>query len=270
MRQDLPATLPLPHRRFIERALAVLPEDPRLLGLAAAGSFLTDSMDAFSDLDLIVVTAPGRQDEVLRDRDAIAARLGDYIVGFSGEHVGEPRVLITLYGGPLLHVDLKFVSLADVHVRVEDPRVLWERDGVVTAALALASGRFPQPDIAWIEARFWVWMHYGALKIGRGELFEAIDMIGFVRASVLGPLALQRAGARPQGIRRIETAAPAFAAALRDTLPAYDAADCLRALNACVRRYRELRDGIPGVTPRLEAERAVLACIDGLAQQPGR
>ena len=74
MRQDLPATLPLPHRRFIERALAVLPEDPRLLGLAAAGSFLTDSMDAFSDLDLIVVTAPGRQDEVLRDRDAIAAR----------------------------------------------------------------------------------------------------------------------------------------------------------------------------------------------------
>ena len=105
---------------------------------------------------------------------------------------------------------------------------------------------------------------------GRGELFEAIDMIGFVRASVLGPLALQRAGARPQGIRRIETADPAFAAALRDTLPAYDAADCLRALNAFVRLYRELRDGIPGVTPRLEAERAVLAYIDGLAQQLGR
>ena len=77
MRQDLPATLPLPHRRFIERALAVLPEDPRLLGLAAAGSFLTDRMDAFSDLDLFVVSSPVRQDVVLRDRVAISARLGD-------------------------------------------------------------------------------------------------------------------------------------------------------------------------------------------------
>jgi hypothetical protein len=32
---------------------------------------------------------------------------------FSGEHVGEPRALICLYGPPLLPVDLKFVSLSD-------------------------------------------------------------------------------------------------------------------------------------------------------------
>ena len=32
---------------------------------------------------------------------------------FTGEHVGESRVLICLYGPPLLHVDLKFVSLSD-------------------------------------------------------------------------------------------------------------------------------------------------------------
>jgi hypothetical protein len=30
------------------------------------------------------------------------------LVGFTGEHVGEPRVLICLYGPPVLHVDLKF------------------------------------------------------------------------------------------------------------------------------------------------------------------
>lgn len=270
MRLALPATLPLPHRQFIERALALLPEDQRLVGLAAAGSFLTGGMDEFSDLDLVVVSAPDKQDEVLRDRHGIAARLGDYIAGFTGEHVGEPRVLITLYDAPLLHVDLKFVSLADVHQRVEEPAVLWERDGAVTAALALGRGDYPQPDIAWIEARFWVWMHYGALKIGRGELFEAIDMIGFVRSGVLGPLALQRAGARPQGVRRIEMADPSFAAALRDTLPAYDAADCLRALKTCARLYRALRDSLPEARPNTRAEHAAMAYVDSIAQRLGK
>ena len=49
-----PESLPAAHRAFIEKASRVLSEDPRLLGLAAAGSYLTGNMDQFSDLDLIV------------------------------------------------------------------------------------------------------------------------------------------------------------------------------------------------------------------------
>ena len=174
----------------------MLPDDSRILELAAAGSYLT-GMGRFSDLDLIVVTEPGQQDEVLSDRITIARKLGAYLEGFTGEHVGEPRLLITLYGTPLLHVDLKFVSLADVHVRVEEPFVLWQRDGRVSPALSASPSAYPQPDIAWIDKRFWIWMHYALLKIGRREIFEAIDMINFVRSNVLGPLALRRAGAWP-------------------------------------------------------------------------
>lgn len=263
MRDLYPAALPTPHRDFIERALAVLPQDPRIIGLAAAGSFLTGSMDEYSDVDLVVVTAPGRQEEVMRDRHAIAASLGEYIAGFSGEHVGEPRVLIALFDGPLLHVDLKFVALTNFHLRVEEPAVLWERDGALTAALEGGKGVFPQPDGQWIEDRFWVWVHYGATKIARGELFEAIDMLGFMRASVLGPLALRRAGARPQGVRRIEMHDPAFAEALRETVPLYDALDCLRALNASVRLYRELREA----SPKLAAERAAIGYVDTIERR---
>lgn len=165
-------------------------------------------MDEFSDLDLIVVAEPDKHAEVLRERDEIARELGTCLAGFTGEHVGEPRVLIALYDEPLLHVDLKFVSLADVHVRVEEPAVLWERDGRVTAAITQGTGAYPKPNIAWIEERFWIWMHYGAQKIGRGEIFEAVDMINYLRSGVLAPLALQRAGARPQGGRRIECRGP--------------------------------------------------------------
>ncbi|MBI2206762.1 MAG: hypothetical protein HYU41_23240 [Candidatus Rokubacteria bacterium] len=49
--------------------------------------------------------------------------------------------------------------------------------------------------LQWIEDRFWVRMHYIAAKIARGELFEAIDGLVFVRSRVLGPLILSEAGA---------------------------------------------------------------------------
>lgn len=260
-----PDTLPDAHRDFIARALDVFRLDERIVGVTAAGSFLTGEMDEFSDVDLVVVTEPHKQDALMRERIDIAKRLGRLLAAFSGEHVGEPRVFICLYDEPLLHVDLKFVALDQVHLRVEEPAVLWEREGRITAALAQGEARFPQPDPEWIEARFWTWVHYGAGKIGRGELFEAIDFISFIRSSVLGPLALRRAGARPQGVRRIETHDGAFAAALEATVPRYDARDCLRALQACVALYRELRSAAPAHA----AEAAASAYVARIAQRLG-
>lgn len=128
MQTDHSTALPEAHRAFIDNAIRVLPDDARILGLAAAGSYRTGTMDQFSDPDLIVITVPDRQAEALSDRHAIAHRLGAYLAGFTGEHIGDPRVLITLYGPPLLHVDLKFVALTDAHVRVEEPAVIWQRD----------------------------------------------------------------------------------------------------------------------------------------------
>lgn len=56
-----------------------------------------------------------------------AKRLGDFLSGFTGEHVGEPRVLICLYDNPLLHVDIKFLTLDEFHHRVETPILLLDR-----------------------------------------------------------------------------------------------------------------------------------------------
>lgn len=250
--------LPEANKDFITRALRILPEDSRIIGIAAAGSYLSGNMDNFSDLDLIIITEPEKQDEVLRDRVEIAQKLGICLAAFTGEHVGEPRLLITLYESPMLHVDLKFVSLDDAHVRVEEPAVLWQRDERVSAAYSTGSGLYPQPDIHWIEERFWIWTHYVASKIGRGEIFEAIDTINFIRSSALGPLALQQAGARPQGVRRIETANPEFAAALQQTVPIYQRADCLRALHASIKLYRQLRSNYDGLKDNTAVEQAVL------------
>lgn len=240
MTNTLPSSLPQSHREFLERAVARLKTDPRIVGVAAGGSFVTNSMDEFSDLDLVIAVEPAHQSEIMLERMKLAASLGDLLAAFTGEHVGEPRVLICLYEAPLLHVDLKFVSLDDVTTRVEDPFVLWERDGRLSSALEQGKAEYPSRSAGWTEDRFWIWVHYAATKIARGELFEAIEFLSFLRVTVLGPLALARAGARPTGVRKIETLAPAFALELQRTLASHNTADCLRALRASIDLYHSL------------------------------
>jgi len=236
--------LPHRHRAFLEQALPVLERDTRIAGVAAGGSFVTGGMDEFSDIDLVIAVDPASYDEVMADRRQIAARMGDLLAAFTGEHVGEPRVLICLYGPAPLHVDLKFVRLDEASDRVEDPAVLLDRNDRLAAMLGESDAVYPTPDLQWIEDRFWIWIHYGAAKVGRGELFEAHDFLAYLRMQVLGPLALQASGARPTGVRKIETAAPIYVDRLRATLGAYGAAACLDALHASVRLYLELRDSL--------------------------
>lgn len=260
-----PASLPATHAAFLAQALPQLATDARIVGVAAGGSYITDTMDAHSDLDLVVAVEPSDFAALLAQRQTIAAKLGPLLVAFTGEHVGEPRLLIALYDTtPLLHVDLKFVALPDAATRVEDPVVLFDRGGRLAAVLAQGDARYPAPDAQWIEDRFWIWVHYGAAKIARGELFDAIAMIEFLRYTVLGPLTLQRAGARPSGVRRIEHAAPEMALRLQATLPAYSRTSCTEALRTCVLRYLALRADAAQLHWRVGAQHAVQEHLDAL------
>lgn len=234
--------LPTAHRAFLEAALPRLEADPRLVGVAAAGSFLTHSVDEFSDLDLVIGVEPESYEEVLQDRRGIAAGLGNLLAAFTGEHVGEPRVLICLYGPEPLHVDLKFVHLGEAGERVENLEVLRDRGSRFADALGPDDAEYPHPDLQWIEDRFWVWVHYGATKIGRGELLEAHDFLSYLRMQVLGPLALQASGARPNGVRKVEASAPIYSDRLRATLGASDALSLCSAYATGVELYVELRD----------------------------
>jgi predicted nucleotidyltransferase len=263
-----PRTLPELHRCFLDRAIEVLAADPRIVGLAAAGSYADDRMDAYSDIDLVVAVAPDDHAAVLAERHRIATSIAPLVAAFTGEHVGEPRLLICLYSPPLLHVDLKFVALPDAAVRVDDPVVLWERGGALTEALQQRQAQYPAPDAQWIEDRFWVWIHYAAAKIGRGELFEAHDFLSFLRTRVLAPMALVQLGLRPSGVRRIEQVAPALATRLATTLAALEPSDALRAVHAAVVLYRELRAGVASkLELRSDAEAAAVAYLTEVSRR---
>jgi hypothetical protein len=265
-------TLPAPHAAFLDGAIPVLAADARVAGVAAGGSYAAGALDGFSDLDLVIATEPGTYEAVLAARRTIAATLGHLLAAFTGEHVGEPRLLICLYGPPLLHVDLKFVRLDDVGKRVEDPVVLWERDDRFRTALRVGEARYPEPDLQGIEDRFWVLTHYVAAKVGRGELLEAADALGFIRQMALGPLALASRGARPTGVRKLEQAAPDLAAAIGRTVATADPDACLAALEAAIEVYRRLREKLaaPDLRRHAAAEAAAVAYVGEIAARRRR
>ncbi len=255
--------LPQLHAAFLRTALPRLQADERLVAVAAGGSFLTGGMDEYSDLDLVVVVEPTAAPQVIQERQQIAAHLGPLLAAFTGEHVGEPRLLICLYGPPLLHVDLKFVSLSDAASRIEDPVILWERAGRLTAVYQQSTAMYPTPDLQWLEDRFWVWVHYVATKIGRSELLETLDGLAFLRRQALGPLALHVQGARPSGVRKVETHAQPYLEDLILTTAPYNRLACLGALRAAVSLYRRLRKRLAteALIVYTEAEEAALSYL---------
>ncbi|TCO29239.1 hypothetical protein EV200_102662 [Pedobacter psychrotolerans] len=226
---------------FANKAKIILSQDENVIGLAVAGSWLTNEIDEFSDLDLIVVT----KEKITDDKHLMldyAKSLGEFISGFTGEHVGEPRVLICLYDHPLLHVDIKFVTIDEFETRVETPTILFDRNDQLKNALEKSKANFPYPDYQWIEDRFWTWIHYALLKIGRGEYLEAYDFLSFLRMVVFGPLLHIKNDNLPRGVRKVEKdLAKVDFESLISTIPFYDKTSLLNSLENGVELYRQLR-----------------------------
>jgi len=240
--------LPPLHHAIAESVRAEVARDGRLSALLAGGSYIHGGFDHYSDLDFVIVVETERYPEVMATRRSFAERIGGLLSAFTGEHVGEPRLLICLYGPPLLHVDLKFIVADDLARLIERPAVLFARDAAdIEARLDAATIRWPDCTPEWFEARAWIWLHYGVAKLGRGELFEAMGMLAFFRDQVLGPMLHRRAGRPQRGVRRMEAADPGASALLARTVATHDPGSIRAALSAATDLYLELRaDDPPG------------------------
>ncbi|MFF2479924.1 nucleotidyltransferase domain-containing protein [Paenibacillus sp. NPDC058071] len=252
------------HEDFINHAKEILRQDNRLLGLLVGGSMITGIMDEYSDLDFIVVYEAEFKEEIMNQRIPIAEKLGNLLAAFTGEHVGEPRVIICLYGSPPLHVDIKFVTVQELEQRAENPIILWERGSEISALMQGTSPQYPYPSLQWIEDRFWVWVHYGATKLGRGEWFELIDHITFMRNAVLGPLFHIKNGELPRGVRKLEVHEGEELEELKETIPGHSAERCYRALKMTIRLYKRFRQNSEGLEYKREAEQVSISYLESV------
>jgi predicted nucleotidyltransferase len=255
---------------FADRIVTALKSDPRFVGLLAGGSFGQGDFDEYSDLDLVLVIEEDDYAPVMTTRHEFAASLGDLLYAFTGEHVGEPRLLICLYADPLMHVDLKFVTLDDLDKRIEEPRLLWHRDDRIPQRLRLSIPRRAYREPEWFEERFWVWVHYTATKLGRGEIFETHLALAQLRLLVLGPMAARRVGSEQRGVRRLEMLAPDISRQLAATVGDYSAGGCAAALRHTFAIYRDFRSDAPPRNQNREAENAVIEFVDRIIERTNR
>jgi hypothetical protein len=254
--------------QFADRAAVIAAEDPFIIGLAAGGSWINKEMDDFSDLDLVLVTREAvTAPAMMMD---YAARFGLLLNAFTGEHVGEPALLICLYDDPLLHVDIKFLTIEEFYPRIEDPQILFDRENLLRTVLENSKAGFPYPDYQWIEDRFWTWIHYGSLKIGRGEYFEAMDFLAYLRMVVLGPLLHILEGNLPRGVRKVEVMlSEKSLEQLKGTIASDDRNSLVPAYTHAITAYKMLRAELypPYIIWRSHTEEKVLAFFETLVHQ---
>ena len=232
-------------KQFVQRFTETIKKDASIIGAAIGGSWITEEIDEYSDVDIVLVTKEkigGNKNRMMN----YASRFGQLLSGFTGEHVGEPRLLICLYDDPLLHVDLKFVTLQEFENRAEDPVIVHDTNDQLRKVITNTKASYPMPGYQWIEDRFWTWVHYAVQRIARGEYFEALDFISSIRSMVLGPLIHIYRKGLPRGVRKIDLVHDKQLEMLKNTVASPEKESLKCALSAVIDLYKELRTQLYG------------------------
>ena len=251
---------------ILDAAVPVLSADPRFRALLLAGSAVTGGMDEWSDLDTIVVVDDDAWESVWGEHFAVVARFGSLLTAFRADHFNEPRLLICLYDGPLLHVDVKFVAARDLLPLRTPAEVYWSREPLVLVTEPSRASAF---DVQWCADRLPGWVHYAGIKLGRGEHFEVLSTLDFLRTRVLGPLIAIEAGQPPRSVRRLEALDSPRLAELARTASVYDAASLAAAARASFTLAFSLLDGHPEVVRHSVAEARARAFLDEVSLRRG-
>lgn len=160
-----------------------------------------------------------------------------------------------LFDKPLLHVDIKFLTIDEFHYRVETPIILIDREGQLQSVIDKTTPVFPYPNYQWIEDRFWIWIHYALLKIGRGEYIETFDFFSSIRSIIFGPLLHIKNGSLPRGVRKVEMELDSNDFdRLKLTIPEYNKQSLLNCMRNSVSLYKYLRESLYDDTIKLQIE----------------
>jgi hypothetical protein len=151
------------------------------------GSLAAGQVDYFSDIDLYAFVWDDDFESAFAEREAIANSWGSVLFHYLGDHMPAGKYqLIVWYEGPL-HLDLMFRKWPETapHWKWRNSIILNDSGGVI-ARLKSESDLLQSPDLTWeqlstLNQKFWGWVAYTFGMILRGELWEALDNIAWIR-----------------------------------------------------------------------------------------
>jgi predicted nucleotidyltransferase len=253
--------MPDPADEVLARLVERCRDDPRIVAVLLLGSRATGQADAYSDVDIGLVTTDGEHAAVVADLGALAATLGEVLFA---ETFGSPENLHLVYADG---VGVELIAFAESELAIDGPhRILFDRADAVARSLARAA---PAPDgasddevarqlITW----FWHDVEHFVAAIGRRQWWWAFGQLDELRRVCLN-LARLTAGGEPEASEaywKVEAAVPAGQLrALEATVAPLERGPMLDAADAMLEFYRALAVplaaargiGYPGALDRL-------------------
>lgn len=245
---------------FVSNAIEQLQFDGRFVSLLQHGSHALGQVDQYSDIDLTCIVADGQIRSVLDDREKIVKMFGSLVMCKTAP-IGEGRqVLFCLFSKFFLRVDIVFSELSELMGFKEEPLIVWDNSGGKLAEyIETCTIGWPRLESDDLDSRFWLCLEQAARRLGRGELFEVLDILAVLRAKFLGPMLFRHEKLPPNGTRKLENKSPYQAEILSKTVASYDKIDCIIAINHAINLYIELRADDP---PSAQFTNLEVALID--------
>jgi predicted nucleotidyltransferase len=257
---------------LIGRLVAACLADQRVIALLLYGSHAAGEADAFSDLDIGLVTTDAAHDDVVAHLEELVRAVGEPLFC---EHFGEPANLHVIYADGAA---LELIVTAEAELSIDGPhRVLFDRTGVVPRSRRRRRRQEDLDAAREVVRRLVVWFwhdveHFVA-AFGRGQAWWAYGQLDVLRGVCLD-LARLASGVEVEPGEAYWKVDEALSAecleALEDTVVPLEPGPMLDAARALVRSYRELAPGLAaahGIVYPLELDRLVSGRLARLTER---
>jgi predicted nucleotidyltransferase len=234
--------MPSPYQRLVDRFVAVCRADPRVVAASLGGSYARGAADAYSDLDLDVVTSDEAYAEFAAERAAFVRQLGEPLLV---EDFDLPGMVFFIFRDGC-EGEIAFAPAGDLSCLHAGPhRVLVDKLQRLTGAPV------PWPAVATDDQRetlrrllqwFWHDLAHFVAALGRGQLWWAHGQLEDLRRYCVNLLWLERDFTRrPEAYEKVELVVPEERLApLAATYCPHAYAPLLAAGETVVRCFREL------------------------------
>ncbi len=236
------------HRARLIEASTIFSSRDCVAGLLLGGSFAYGNPDFYSDIDLYIVVRDEHFDVLFAEHVEIANSLGKPISAFIADHnPGGLYDYIVLYDD-FVKVDFIYLRSSQLHVMPKWGRfrVLYDPEAVLSTLVSCsrnlqATFQLADPLVLNQKFRGWCWYVFG--KLMRGELWEALEGVSFIRERALLPMINAKNGFVDEGYRRLEKKMDdELAHDLQLTVASYDKEAVFSALLNEITLFRDLRN----------------------------
>jgi predicted nucleotidyltransferase len=260
------------HQIFLERFVAACEADQRVVAAFLGGSYVQGTADAYSDLDLSLITTDAAYEEFLAGREAFVRLLGEPVFL---EDFDLPKIVFFIFPDGT-EGELWFGSESHLdHIYSGPYRVLLDKKGLLAGAV------FPEHQPAQAEqierlrrliTWFWHDLSHFITALGRGQLWWAHGQLEALRLYCMNLARLRENFSDPgvgnEGYFKLEQALPAARLSpLQATYCPLEPGAMLQAVLAIVRFYQELASllaGAHGIAYPAELERVMLDRLEQL------